>query len=282
MRTVKTIKALRLIVQNAKSQNKKIGFVPTMGALHDGHCALIRKCRRENDIVIVSIFVNPKQFGPKEDLASYPRPEKKDKLLAKKEKVDIIFYPSGKEMYPSGFLTNVRVEHITDGLCGASRPGHFRGVATVVCKLLNITTPDTMYLGQKDAQQVVALKYMLQDLNIPTAVRVCPIVREPDGLALSSRNKRLNPRQRKGATVLFESLKYAKKKALSGERQAASITRSMQTMIEKRSSGKIDYIACVNRNSLIPLNQLEGEVMIALAVKFGRTRLIDNIAFNIR
>ncbi len=282
MRIVKTAKSLRSLIKAAKTRNRKIGFVPTMGALHEGHLSLIRKCRRENDLTVLSIFVNPKQFGPKEDFTVYPRQEKKDKLLAKKEKVDIIFYPSGKEMYPSGFLTNINVEHVTTFLCGASRPGHFRGVTTVIGKLLNIVEPDILYLGQKDAQQVVILRRMIADLNFPVTVKACPIVREPDGLAMSSRNKRLSERQRKEATVLFESLKQAKKKVLGGERRATNVIRHIHDAIGKQSSGKIDYIACVNANSLIPLKQLKGKVTIALAVKFGQTRLIDNTTFHIQ
>ena len=281
MRVVKTVPSLRRTIKKIKSRNKTIGFVPTMGALHEGHCSLIRKSRRENDIVIISIFVNPKQFGPKEDFQAYPRPEKKDILLAKNEKVDIIFYPSEKTMYPTGFLTSIHVDAITDRLCGASRPGHFRGVTTVVGKLVNMVTPDVLYLGQKDAQQAVVLKRMITDLDFPVTVKVCSIIRGPDGLALSSRNKYLTPRQRKTATVLFKSLKEAKRNALAGERNAANITRIMRATIKKDSSGKIDYIACVNSRSLIPLKQLKGKVMIALAVKFGRTRLIDNIIFHI-
>ncbi|MCK5260341.1 MAG: pantoate--beta-alanine ligase [Candidatus Omnitrophica bacterium] len=281
MRVVKTVPSLRRTIKKIKSRNKTIGFVPTMGALHEGHCSLIRKSRRENDIVIISIFVNPKQFGPKEDFQAYPRPEKKDILLAKNEKVDIIFYPSEKTMYPTGFLTSIHVDAITDRLCGASRPGHFRGVTTVVGKLVNMVTPDVLYLGQKDAQQAVVLKRMITDLDFPVTVKVCSIIRGPDGLALSSRNKYLTPRQRKTATVLFKSLKEAKRNALAGERNAANITRIIRATIKKDSSGKIDYIACMNSCSLIPLKQLKGKVMIALAVKFGRTRLIDNIIFHI-
>ncbi|MCK5015144.1 MAG: pantoate--beta-alanine ligase [Candidatus Omnitrophica bacterium] len=281
MRIVKSVQSLRSSIKKYKDQNKTIGFVPTMGALHEGHLALIRKSRRENDIVIISVFVNPKQFGPKEDFNSYSRPEKKDILLAKNEKVDIIFYPSEKEMYPTGFLTSINVEGITDVLCGASRPGHFQGVTTVVGKLINIVTPDVMYLGQKDAQQTIVLKRMTADLNFPVTVKICPTVREADGLAMSSRNRHLTARQRETATVLYKSLKNAKKRILAGERSSARIIRSMRAEIEKNSPGKIDYIACVNADSLTPIKQLKGKVTITLAVKFGRTRLIDNTIFRI-
>ena len=279
MRIVRNIQSLRREIKIIKDRNETIGFVPTMGALHEGHLSLIRKSRRENDAVIISIFVNPKQFGPKEDFRAYPRPEKKDILLAKEEKVDIIFYPSEKEMYPAGFLTSIDVGAITDFLCGASRPGHFRGVTTVVGKLLNIVAPDAMYLGQKDAQQAIVLRRMVADLDFPVTVKVCPTVREPDGLAMSSRNQYLTRHQRESATVLFQSLKDAQKRVLAGERNAAKIVRAVRATIAKHSPGKIDYIACVNANSLAPLKRLKGKIMIALAVKFGRTRLIDNIVF---
>jgi pantoate--beta-alanine ligase len=281
MRVVKTVKSLRSLIATAKAQNRRIGFVPTMGALHEGHLSLIRKCRRETDFAVVSVFVNPKQFGPGEDFAAYPRPEKKDILLAKKEKVDIIFCPSEKEMYPTSFLTSIRVDRITETLCGASRPGHFHGVTTVVGKLLNIVGPDALYLGQKDAQQAVVLKRMAADLNFPVAVKVCPIVREGDGLAMSSRNGYLTPRQRTEAPVLFESLRIARKKVFAGERSTAKITGLIRTHIEKHSSGKVDYIACVDADSLAPLKRIKGKVMVALAVKLGQTRLMDNIIFRI-
>ena len=262
-------------------KNQSIGFVPTMGALHDGHLSLIRKSRRENDITIVSIFVNPKQFGPREDHSTYPRLEIKDILLAKKEKVDIIFYPSEEEMYPTSFLTSVRVDQLTDVLCGPSRPGHFQGVATIVGKLLNIVTPDVLYLGQKDAQQAAVLKRMVTDLNFPVSIKVCPIVREADGLAMSSRNSYLTSRQRAEAPVLYQSLKKAKRKVLTGERSPTKIINLIRNQIKKQSSGRIDYIACTDANSLIPLKRIKGRVMISLAVTIGRTRLIDNIVFHV-
>jgi pantoate--beta-alanine ligase len=281
MRTVKTIRSLRPLIARARARHHTVGFVPTMGALHEGHLSLIRRCRRENDLTVVSIFVNPQQFGPREDFAAYPRPEKKDKVLAKKEKVDIIFYPSGNEMYPSGFLTSVVVARLTEGLCGASRPGHFRGVTTVVGKLLNIVAPDRLYLGQKDAQQVAVLQRMVRDLDFPVAVKVCPTVREPDGLALSSRNLSLSAAHRREAPVLFRSLTHAKEEIRSGERRASLVVRRIRKTIERQSSGRIDYIACVDADSLLPLEQLTGKVLIALAVTFGRTRLIDNIRIRI-
>ena len=277
MRVIKSIKSLQASIKGIKSQNRSIGFVPTMGALHDGHLSLIKNSRRENDTTIISIFVNPKQFGPKEDFFNYPRPEKKDILLAKKEKIDIIFYPSEKEMYPTSFLTSIQVDQMTKGLCGKSRPGHFQGVATVVGKLLNIVTPDILYLGQKDAQQAIMIKQLARDLNFPVLIKVCPTVREADGLALSSRNIKLKLQHRKEAPILFESLTCAQKMIRNGEDNSAKIINWIRANIKNHSSGKIDYIECVNAESLAPLPRIQGKAMIALAVYFGQTRLIDNI-----
>ncbi|MBN1870535.1 MAG: pantoate--beta-alanine ligase [Candidatus Omnitrophica bacterium] len=277
MRVVRTIGSLRQEIKKIKSREKTIGFVPTMGALHEGHLSLIRKARRENDVVMVSVFVNPKQFGPKEDFQAYPRPEKKDILLAKDEKVDIIFHPSEKEMYPTGFLTSISVEGITGILCGASRPGHFRGVTTVVGKLLNLIEPDILYLGQKDAQQAIVIKRMVADLNLPVTVKICPTIRDDDGLALSSRNQYLTPDQQQEAPILFRALKIGKKNILNGERNAAKIVDCIRKTITKHSKGKVDYIVCVNADTLAPVEWIKGRIMLALAVKFGQTRLIDNI-----
>jgi len=281
MRIIKSIQSLRISIKKIKAQNKTIGFIPTMGALHQGHLSLIRKSQRDNNTTIISIFVNRKQFSPKEDFSTYPRPAKKDILLAKKENVDIIFYPSEKEMYPTSFLTSIKVDRITGILCGSSRPGHFRGVTTVIGKLINIVAPHVLYLGQKDAQQAVVLMRMVTDLNFSVSVKVCPIVREADGLALSTRNRYLTSRQRSEAAVLYESLKQAKKKVLAGERNATRIISVIRKQIKKHSSGTVDYIACTDADSLISLKRITGRVMIALAVKFGRTRLIDNIIFRV-
>ena len=281
MRIFNSIHSLRGAIKILKSRKKRIGFVPTMGALHRGHGSLFLRSRRENDITVVSIFVNPKQFGPREDFDAYPRPEKSDILLAKKEMVDIIFYPSENEMYRTGFLTSVQVDTISQILCGKSRPGHFRGVTTVVNKLLNIVAPDVLYLGQKDTQQAVLIKRMIADLNIPVTVRICPIVRERDGLALSSRNCYLSARQRLEAPILYRALQNAKQKALEGEHRSLHLGRFIRSTIARQSSGKIDYIACVDADTLAPLRRLRGKIMIALAVKFGKTRLIDNIVFSL-
>ncbi len=281
MRIIRKIKTIQSLVKKLRQQNKKIGFVPTMGALHEGHLSLIRRCRRENDIVVLSIYVNPTQFAPGEDFDRYPRQEKKDKLLSRKEKVDIIFYPTDKEMYPDGYLTYVEVKKITECLCGLSRPGHFRGVTTVVSKLLNIVLPDVLYLGQKDAQQAVVLTRMVHDLNFPVKVKICPTVREPDGLAMSSRNSYLDPIQRQEAVALYASLRQAKRKVENGSRNASDIVSFIESYIRENTSADIDYIECVNVDSLERLDVVSGKVMIALAVKFGNTRLIDNIIFKV-
>lgn len=281
MQMIRSVKSMQSAIRRLRTAGKKIGFVPTMGALHEGHLSLVRRARRENEVVVLSIFVNPAQFSPREDFKAYPRQEKEDKLLAKREKVDIIFYPSEHEMYPPGCLTHIDVDKIAGILCGKSRPGHFRGVATVVGKLLNSVMPDTVYFGQKDAQQAVVLKQMIRDLNFPVAVKVCPIVRGHDGLALSSRNLYLSDRQRREALVLSRGLKEAKKKIVSGERNAQKVIRTIRKKIAARSSGRIDYVACVDADTLEPLKKLKGNILIALAVYFGKTRLIDNIVFRL-
>jgi len=277
MRIINSVKSLRPVLATIRSRKKRIGFVPTMGALHEGHASLIRKSRRENNITVVSIFVNPNQFGPKEDFSSYPRPQKNDILLAKKEKVDIIFRPSEKEMYPTSFLTSIEVDGITQVLCGANRPGHFKGVTTVIGKLLNIVGPDTLYLGQKDAQQAVVIRRMINDLNWPVNVKVCPTVREGDGLAVSSRNAYLTAAQRRQAPILYGSLLSSRQKVLNGERSCAQIVSFIRTNITRHSACHVEYIACMDAMTLQPLKRFRGKVMIALAVKLGRTRLIDNI-----
>jgi pantoate--beta-alanine ligase len=281
MRILTTIARTRRVLNEYRREKKTIGFVPTMGALHEGHLSLLRKCKKQNDICVVSIFVNPAQFGPREDFAKYPRDKKKDVLLAKKENVDIIFYPSEKEIYPTGYLTHIEVAGLSETLCGRSRPGHFRGVTTVVGKLLNIMTPDRLYLGQKDAQQCVIIRKMISDLNFPAAVVICPTVREPDGLAMSSRNQYLSERERREATVLDRSLTLARDRIAGGERDAAKIRHLIEQNIRSQSQGHIDYVACVAVDSLQPLQILDGEVLVALAVRWGRTRLIDNIIVKI-
>jgi len=277
MKIITKFSILQKEIRKAKKQGKIVGFVPTMGALHQGHLSLIRRARRENDLVIVSIFINPAQFGPKEDYAKYPRNLRLDAQLCGQEKTDIIFYPGVKEMYPSGFNTYVTVERLSDVLCGKCRPGHFKGVATVVTKLLNIVNPDTAYFGQKDAQQAVIIKKLAGDLNIPVKIKIMPTLRERDGLALSSRNVYLSPAERKDALVLFQALELAKDRIGGGQRDAAKVIAKMRHLIEKKKTAKIDYVSIVGLNDLAPLKKITGSCLIAEAVWFGKTRLIDNI-----
>ncbi len=281
MRVIKSIQSLQRLIQKAKRSGESIGFVPTMGALHQGHQSLIRCCRRENKITVLSIFVNPQQFGPHEDFLRYPRPGRLDKMLAEKEKVDIIFTPTEKTMYPDGYQTTVIVGDRAQGMCGRFRPGHFQGVATVVIKLLHIVMPDRLYLGEKDAQQVAVLRQVVRDLNFPVTIRVCPTVREKDGLAMSSRNRYLSAIERNEAAVLYHALQEARFHIRQGMRNAGTILRRIRSRIQRQSSATIDYIVCVDRATLKPLVTVHGKVMLALAVRFGRTRLIDNILVNV-
>ncbi len=282
MRVVKTIKQLRQILDEVRPKGQKIGFVPTMGYFHEGHLSLMRRAKKECAICVVSIYVNPKQFAPQEDLSRYPRDIKRDASMAKKENVDILFIPSDNVVYPNCYLTYIDVEKISNTLCGKVRPGHFKGVATVVAKLLNMVAPDVMYLGQKDAQQVAVLSKMIADLNFPVSIRVVPTAREKDGLAMSSRNVYLAPRERSQAPVLYKALKGAVMRIHAGERSASRITGIIHQMITQRSNGKIQYVACVDAGTLEPLKILKGKVLIALSVFFGKTRLIDNVIVPIK
>lgn len=275
------IDELKKYITSQKASGKTVGLVPTMGFLHDGHLSLIKKSAQENDLTVVSIFVNPTQFGPNEDYETYPRDLDKDKLAAKKAGADIIFAPAPKEMYPDGYKTYVTVEDLSNVLCGKSRPGHFRGVATVVCKLFNIASPDRAYFGQKDAQQLVVIKKMVQDLNMDVKIIACPIVREKDGLAKSSRNVYLNPDERKRATVLYQALLEAQRMVEAGERKASLILQAITEKLNTASPTLIDYVQIVDADTLEPAAMLSGRVLIALAVKFGTTRLIDNIILEV-
>ncbi|MBU1727508.1 MAG: pantoate--beta-alanine ligase [Candidatus Omnitrophica bacterium] len=277
MKVISSINGMMKFSKSAKRQGRSIGFVPTMGALHKGHFSLIRKARIENDLVIVSIFVNPAQFGPKEDFSKYPRVFKLDLGVCKQAGVDVVFYPRVKEMYPSSYQTFVTVGELSDTLCGKSRPGHFTGVATVVTKLFNIVGPDTAYFGQKDAQQSVIIRRLSRDLNFPVRIRVVPTVREIDGLAMSSRNSYLNQRQRDEATVLNHSLELAKDLIRAGEKNPKEIIRCMKRLIGNIKSAKIDYIDIVGLEDLETVKKVSKGCLIALAVWIGKTRLIDNI-----
>jgi pantoate--beta-alanine ligase len=273
---VTTIHDVRSYLAQARSEGKTIGLVPTMGALHAGHASLIRAAREETGFVVVSIFVNPLQFGPAEDLARYPRPLERDLALCAAEGVDAVFQPTPEEMYPADFRTSVEVQELQDVLCGASRPGHFRGVTTIVLKLFNLVQPDIAYFGQKDAQQARIIEQLVNDLNVPVRLRICPIVRELDGLALSSRNQYLDANQRTQATVLYRVLEDARRRIEAGERDASKLIDHLLATIRTARGAAADYVAIVDAKTLQPVQRLHGKTLIALAVKFGATRLIDN------
>jgi pantoate--beta-alanine ligase len=271
-----TIAHARAAVAQARGRGLSVGLVPTMGALHAGHASLIRTARAETGFVVVSVFVNPTQFGPGEDFSRYPRTWEADLKVCAAEGVDVVFAPEAAALYPPGFCTHVEVRGLQDVLCGASRPGHFRGVATVVLKLFNIIQPDVAYFGQKDAQQVRIIGQMVRDLDVPVRLQICPIVREPDGLALSSRNRYLDPNQRRQAVVLSRALATARRWIEAGERDARVVRRGLAGMVQETPEAVLDYAAVVDAATLKPLERLHGEVLLALAVKFGATRLIDN------
>jgi len=271
------IEDTRRAVAQARQHGLVIGLVPTMGALHAGHISLIRAARAETGFVVVSIFVNPTQFGPNEDFHRYPRPFEQDVQVCAAEGVDLIFHPEPAALYPAGFHTFVEVSDLQDVLCGTSRPGHFRGVTTVVCKLFNIIEPDYAYFGQKDAQQARIIQQMVRDLNLPISIKVQPIVREPDGLALSSRNQYLDANQRRQATVLSRSLEEVRARVTAGERNPDKLIQALKAPIATAPDARLDYAAIVAYDTLQPVERLHGQVLVALAVHFGSTRLIDNI-----
>jgi len=261
-----------------RDQDRTVGLVPTMGALHNGHLSLVREARRMCDVVVVSIFVNPAQFGPAEDFASYPRDLTNDTALLTDYNVDYIYAPPPEEIYPKGFSTFVTVEGLSDQLEGASRPGHFRGVATVVTILLNTVRPDFAFFGQKDAQQVLVVKRLVRDLSFPTEVVVLPIVREESGLAMSSRNAYLNQEEHKAAQCLYEALSRAKEAYAAGERNASRLAETVRTTIEREPLARVDYINISDADTLEKLDKLDDRaVLIAVAAKIGKTRLIDNV-----
>lgn len=260
-----------------RGAGKRLGFVPTMGALHEGHLSLVRAARSSSDLVAASIFVNPTQFGANEDLAKYPRSFERDRELLQGETVELLFAPSVEEMYPAGAVTWVTVEGLSDKLDGRSRPGHFRGVTTVVAKLFHVVQPDAAFFGQKDAAQVAIIRRMVRDLNLPVEIVVCPIVRAADGLAMSSRNAYLDPDERKRALVLQRSLLRAEHLAETGERNAARLVAAGREEIDKESSVRLDYFEIVNPDTLDPLEDISGGGLVAVAAVVGGTRLIDNI-----
>ena len=270
------ISKVRAAVKAWKKEGLTVGFVPTMGYLHEGHKSLIDAARKENDRVVVSIFVNPMQFGPTEDLESYPRDLKKDAALCEAAGVDIIFHPELEEMYADGFCSYVDMNGLTTELCGKSRPIHFRGVQTVVLKLFHIVTPDRAYFGQKDAQQLAVIRRMVKDLNVDTTIIGCPIIREADGLAKSSRNTYLSEKERQAALVLNHSLKAGKALVDAGETRASVIKSAITAEIEKEPLAKIDYVDVVDFDTITPVETLTGSILVAIAVYIGKTRLIDN------
>jgi pantoate--beta-alanine ligase len=281
MKIIKTIYEMKSYIRSRKEQVKVIGLVPTMGSLHHGHISLINECRNKNEITIISIFVNPVQFNSDEDYAKYPKDFEKDFQIAENSGVDVIFAPSVKEMYPDGYKTYVNVGQLTEPLCGKSRPGHFRGVATVVCKLLNIVEPNNAYFGQKDIQQAIVIKQMVYDLNLNTKIITCPTVREIDGLAMSSRNIHLNTDERNAAVIISKSLFAAKDKIINGEYRKQIIIDFISSQIKSEKLAEIDYIDIVAYKDLKEINFLNGSIIIAAAVWIGKTRLIDNIIINI-
>ncbi|UCH12219.1 MAG: pantoate--beta-alanine ligase [Candidatus Omnitrophota bacterium] len=277
MQLIKSINSVKKQIRKAKKTGKSIGLVPTMGYFHEGHLSLIRKAVKECDVVVISIFVNPAQFGPGEDYLRYPRELSRDLHLAEEESVNIVFAPSAKSMYPNGYQAYVNVEKMSKVLCGISRPSHFRGVVSVVAKLFNIIEPDIAYFGGKDAQQAIIVDRMVKDLNMNVKLKVLPIIREKDGLAMSSRNTYLNKMDRKNAANLYKSLKGAKRLINSGTRDTNRIIHTMRKMIKSVPHAQIDYISVVDAKGLKPVKRLKGKILIALAVYFGKTRLIDNI-----
>jgi len=274
MQVVGTIPEIRTLRQQLSGS---VGFVPTMGYLHKGHLALVKQARIENSAVIVSIYVNPTQFGPREDFGAYPRELNRDLESLQKEGVDIVFVPSDDEMYPPEFSSWVDVEKVTERLEGASRPGHFRGVATVVAKLFNIVQPTRAYFGQKDAQQAAVIKRMVADLNLGMEIVVVSTVRESDGLAMSSRNVYLSPEERQAATILFRALTLARQLRQGGEKDAEKIRRQMASLIKKEPLAQIDYVSIADAGTLEELDLVDRPALASLAVKVGKTRLIDNI-----
>ncbi len=282
MQILSEIPELRAVLRTLRatedrSTPRSIGFVPTMGALHAGHRSLVRAARQRCDIVVVSIFVNPTQFGPNEDFSRYPRTLEQDCKMLEAEGVDIVFTPTAEAMYPPGASTYVDVEDVSDRLDGASRPGHFRGVATVVAKLFHIVQPDLSFFGQKDAAQVAVLRKMVRDLDFPLEIIVCPTVREPDGLAMSSRNRYLSAEERQQALTLSRALQSAEKQAAHGEHRASALLQTMRATLQEEPAIRVDYIAVVDPDTLLPIDDVDAGGLLAIAADVGNTRLIDNI-----
>ena len=277
MEVIRKISQARERVWNERIKGKRVGFVPTMGFLHEGHLSLVRKCREETDFCVVSIFVNPTQFGPGEDYRDYPRDEERDLSLLEKEGVDLVFIPTVEEMYPEGYQTYVEVVELSRPLCGRFRKGHFRGVTTVVTKLFNAVTPHVAYFGKKDYQQYLIIKRMVLDLNMPVEIKALPIVREKDGLAMSSRNTYLSPQERAQAVALYRSLLKAKEAYERGERSAEKIRKAVEEELRRYPLVKPQYIEVVDGETLQPAQEIKGKTLVAIAAFVGKARLIDNI-----
>jgi pantoate--beta-alanine ligase len=274
---IHTVEWMKQVARDVRAQRRIAGFVPTMGALHAGHASLILVAKQQCSPVTASIFVNPKQFGPHEDFEKYPRPIEADRAILEQHSVDYLFAPSSREMYPNGFCTAVIVESLGDRLEGRSRPGHFRGVTTVVLKLLEIVQPRFAYFGRKDAQQARIIQQMVTDLNLDAEIVVCPIVREPDGLAISSRNAYLKPAERRAATVLFRALDAARREILAGERDAVRLLARVREILTAEPFAAVDYAELADADTFEPVVHLRHSCLLLLAVSFGRTRLIDNL-----
>lgn len=281
MKVVETISEIRKQIKDWRKQGYSIGFVPTMGYLHEGHLSLVQKALEQNDKAVVSIFVNPMQFSPSEDLESYPRDFNRDKELLEKTGANLIFYPGAEKLYEDDFCTYVDMNRVSKELCGKSRPVHFRGVCTIVTKLFHIITPDKAYFGQKDAQQLAVIKRMVRDLNMDIEIVGCPIVREKDGLAKSSRNTYLSEEERRAALILSKAIFLGEQLVKQGERKASILKEKMKELIESEPLANIDYIEVVDANSIEKVEQLSGSVLTAIAVYIGRTRLIDNFIISI-
>ena len=282
MKLVKTIKEVREEVKAWKKAGMSVGFVPTMGYLHEGHASLIDKSVKNNDKTVVSVFVNPIQFGPNEDLASYPRDIERDCKLCEECGADLVFNPEPDEMYDKSFCSYVDMSVLTEDLCAKTRPTHFRGVCTVVSKLFNIVTPDRAYFGQKDAQQLAIIKQMVKDLSMDIEIVGCPIVREADGLAKSSRNTYLNEKERQAALVLSKAIKLGEDMVKNGETDANAVIAKMKELIENEPLAKIDYVKIVDALTIQPTDKIEGSILCAMAVYIGKTRLIDNFSFEVK
>jgi pantoate--beta-alanine ligase len=277
MREIKKLREMYLYSLKAKSHGKKVGLVPTMGALHEGHLSLVEEAKKKCDIVVASIFVNPLQFAPSEDLARYPRNLKRDKNLLKNFAVDILFLPNAAQMFPAGFQTFVEVDALSKKMCGRSRPAHFRGVTTVVAKLFNIVNPDAAFFGEKDYQQQLIVRQMTRDLNLPVEIMALPTVREFDGLAMSSRNAYLNQKERKSAAILFKALSLAEREARGGERDLNKLLFRMRALIGSEPTVRLDYLLAADPLTLHEVKTIKGKVLLAVAAYIGKTRLIDNL-----